>query len=194
MDLRDPFAPRVSKMDLKRNGKPSAPFSPGAMKNAVEESPAGLHTSTLQTRYDFTWKLYDEDKYDEALPTFRRVLEERERVLGEENRDTLITGHLLAFILHGLQKFDEALPTCRRVLEARKRVLGEDHRETLETGNLLAVILHGLQKDDEALPTCRRVLETRKRVLGEDHHDTLDTGDLLARIQLKKIRRGVVHT
>ena len=108
------------------------------------------------------------------------VLEARERTLGAEHPDTLVSVNNLAECLRamGLQK--DAEPLYRRALEARERTLGAEHPNTLVSVNNLAVCLEamGLQKDAE--PLYRRALEARERTLGAEHPHILFSVDNLA--------------
>ena len=49
-------------------------------------------------------KLYGLQKYQEAEELFRQAVLEREKVLGKEHVDTLLSKHWLAMTLHKQQK------------------------------------------------------------------------------------------
>ena len=108
------------------------------------------------------------------------VLETRERTLGAEHPETLVSVNDLALCLQamGLQK--DAEPLLKRALEARERTLGAEHPDTLVSVNDLAGCFRatGLLKDAE--PLYRRALEASERTLGAEHPDTLVSVNELA--------------
>jgi tetratricopeptide (TPR) repeat protein len=115
-----------------------------------------------------------------ALPFYQRALDIRERVLGPDHPDTLISLSNLAL---GLQTFGDAaaaLPLNRRALDARERVFGPDHADTIVSVNNLALCVQELGDAAAALPLHRRALNTQERVLGPDHPDTLRSVSNLA--------------
>ena len=72
-------------------------------------------------------------KYDEAEQLFRQVVQQREKVLGTEHKDTLNTKYWLARTLYEQQgKYDEAEQLFRQVVQQREKVLGTEHEDTLD--------------------------------------------------------------
>ncbi|KAF1828280.1 hypothetical protein BDW02DRAFT_462661, partial [Decorospora gaudefroyi] len=67
----------------------------------------------------------------EAEPLFRQSAEQREKVLGAEDVDTLKSKYWLALTLHERQKYAEAEPLLRQLAEQQEKVLGADHKDTL---------------------------------------------------------------
>jgi tetratricopeptide (TPR) repeat protein len=57
----------------------------------------------------------------------RRALEAREKVLGREHPNTLISVNNLGSVLDKQGKFEEAEAMHRRALAAREKVLGHEH-------------------------------------------------------------------
>ena len=78
-----------------------------------------------------------------ALPLHRRALDNFERVLGAEHRDTLTSVNNLASCMEALGDAAGALPLCRRALESKDRVLGPEHPDTLLSVNNLAYCCEG---------------------------------------------------
>ena len=101
------------------------------------------------------------------------VLEARERTLGAEHPDTLVSINDLARCLQAMGLLKDAEPLDRKALEARERTLGAEHRDTLVSINNLAGCLKamGLLKDAE--PLHRKALEASERTLGAEHPYTL---------------------
>jgi len=77
-------------------------------------------------------------KYDEAEKMQREVLAVKQRMLGAEHPDTLMTANNLAASLTRQEKYDDAEKMMREVLAVKQRVLGADRPDTLSTAGNLA--------------------------------------------------------
>jgi hypothetical protein len=69
-----------------------------------------------------------EGNYAQAEALFTKILEVHRRVLGPENRDTLVVMYNLAEFYRREGRYEQAESLCVVVLEARRRVLGALHR------------------------------------------------------------------
>jgi len=74
----------------------------------------------------------------DAEPLYRRALEARERTLGEEHPETLVSINNLAGCLQVMGLLKDAEPLYRRALEASERTLGAEHPHTLVFAKNLA--------------------------------------------------------
>ena len=81
----------------------------------------------------------------------------RERVLGPDHPDTLVSSREVAVGLGWLGRWSDALTVYREVAEARDRVLGADHPDTLTARNDEAHCLQQLGNDEEAQRLRRRI-------------------------------------
>jgi len=124
----------------------------------------------------------DAGRYGPAEPLFRRALQARERALGFEHSDTLISLNNLAGLLYRQGDYAAAEPLARRGLEVRERVLGPEHPHTLLSVNNLGQLLTMQGHYAAAEPLYRRALEARERVLGLEDPDTLTTMTSLANL------------
>ncbi|WP_200867669.1 tetratricopeptide repeat protein [Acidithiobacillus thiooxidans] len=73
---------------------------------------------------------------------FRRALEVREKVLGQEHPDTATSLNNLAGLLQAQGKLTEAEPLFRRTLEIQEKALGPEHPNTTNTRNNLEFLLN----------------------------------------------------
>ena len=73
--------------------------------------------------------------------SYQRALTARERVLGPDHPDTLISVNNLAFLYESTGRYGEAEPLYQRALTARERVLGPEHPDTLTSVNNPAYLL-----------------------------------------------------
>ena len=101
------------------------------------------------------------------------VLEARQRTLGAEHPDTLVSINNLASCLRAMGLLKNAEPLYRRALEAQERTLGAEHPHTLDSVNNLADCLRAMGLREDAEPLHRRALEAQERTLGAEHPDTL---------------------
>ena len=83
---------------------------------------------------------------------FKRALEARERVLGSEHPDTLVSVNDLAVLYQTEKRYAEAEPLFKRALEARERVLGAENPTTLQSVSNLASLYDAEGRSGEAEP------------------------------------------
>jgi hypothetical protein len=69
-------------------------------------------------------------RWNEAEELGVQVMETRERVLGLEDPDTLLTMHNLAFIFKSQSRDDEAVSLMENCFQLRKQILGPQHPDT----------------------------------------------------------------
>ena len=138
------------------------------------------HPDTLIARSNLADWEGESGQVGEAVGQFRRLLEDRIRVLGPDHRDTLVTRNNLAAWLAQSGQSEEAVSQFRRLLEDQVRVLGPDHPDTFITRINLAAWLAESGQAEEAVSQFRRLLEDQVRVLGPDHPLTLTTRRNLA--------------
>ncbi|MFB4288086.1 tetratricopeptide repeat protein [Nonomuraea sp. ATR24] len=136
----------------------------------------------LQLRHSLAILLHKRGSFRQAEDELRKVLADRERVLGPDHPDTLLTRHNLAANLHRQGNLREAEKYYREVLNDRRRVLGADHPDTLLTGHHLGRALQSREEFRKAAESYRDTLDNQRRVLGPDHPQTLNTRHNLATV------------
>ena len=93
----------------------------------------------------------------EAIPLFEQVLADRQRVLGEEHRDTLSSWNNLASAYRAAGRFGEAIPLYEATLADGERVLGEEHPDTLNSrSNLASAFYQAAGRLGQAIPLYER--------------------------------------
>jgi tetratricopeptide (TPR) repeat protein len=119
-------------------------------------------------------RLLREQGYSKEAETLEiKVLDERNKILGLEHRDTILAMARLASTNGVLGKYKEAEKLGLQVLDARKRILGVEHTDTIFAMSDLASTYYRLGKYTEAEKLGIQVLDARKRILGVEHPDTL---------------------
>ncbi|KAJ7437965.1 P-loop containing nucleoside triphosphate hydrolase protein, partial [Mycena latifolia] len=109
------------------------------------------------------------------------VLEQRNKLLGEDHPDTLDSMHWLAWTYQQLGKLNEAEKLWVSVWEKRRENLGDNHPDTLDAMGGLASTCRKLGKLKEAEKLEVLVLQKRRNILGDNHLQTLTAmGNLAA--------------
>ena len=133
-------------------------------------------------------------RWDESLGVRRDIYCGFVRVLGEEDRETLLEAHnfALSLVNDRVRKFGEAKSLLRKNIPAAQRVLGEGNENTLRMRMLLARALcqdPAATLDDlrEAVATLEDTASTARRVLGGAHPfiSTIDPNLAIARGALR---------
>ncbi|CAI6336997.1 unnamed protein product [Periconia digitata] len=119
-------------------------------------------------------------QYSAAETAHRQALSLRERKLGNEHADTLMSISNLALMLDRQGKYKEAESMNRETLARYEKVLGPEHPDTLASMNNLAVVLKSQGKYKEAETMHRETLARKEKVLGLNHPDTLMSMNNLA--------------
>ncbi|MYM82373.1 tetratricopeptide repeat protein [Duganella sp. FT50W] len=161
----------------------------GKARRALEEGGAAARAVSPPLARDLNalGALYrGEGRLRQALTCFEESLSLRQRGLGEDHPDTLVSKINLADTLRWQGRLDEAQFLDEAIVEARQRMLGAEHIDTLRARADLAATL-GLQgRLSEALPLQDSVLDTCLRVLGADHPLTLSARAARAHLLLQR--------
>ena len=118
--------------------------------------------------------------FDEAEPHLKRAVETRDRLLGEENPETLESLVSLAALFQRQGRYEEAERLARQVLETRRRVLGDRHSDTMAVAGVLASVYETQGKFAEAEQLFLEALKSQKENLGPEDPATLRTVSGLA--------------
>ncbi len=123
---------------------------------------------------------HENGAYADAERLVRTALDERTRVLGPRNVETLASQNNLGIVLVALSRLGEAEAHLRRAYEGRLAILGDGDEATQRSANWLGQVL--LQKADPAGAELifSASLAVRRRTLGEEALPTLSTRQHLA--------------
>lgn len=124
----------------------------------------------------------------EAMGLTEKVIEARQRTLGSEHPNTLISMNNLANYYRDLGRRQEATELAEKVLEARQRILGSEHPDTLGSMDNLAYSYSKLGRVHEAMELGEKALEAWQRTLGSEHPGTLRSMNNLAIIKRERGR------
>jgi len=123
---------------------------------------------------------YQEEKYQQALLLFQRVLIIYENRLGLEDSLTANSMNNLASIHQVMGTYNEAEILYQRVLEIDEKLLGAEHPDTAISLNNLALLYEDMQLYSKIELLYLRVLAIREKHLGTKYPDTLISQNNLA--------------
>ncbi|MFP5271839.1 CHAT domain-containing tetratricopeptide repeat protein [Coleofasciculus sp.] len=116
-------------------------------------------------------QLYDQGKYNEAIPLAERMLRLYQNVHGEDHLDISYSLNYLGLLYQNQGRYSEAEPFYRQALEMYKRLLGEEHPDVAASLHNLAALYDSQGRYSDAEPLFRQALQMLKRLLGEEHPD-----------------------
>jgi tetratricopeptide (TPR) repeat protein len=119
-------------------------------------------------------------QYSAAESTHRQALSLREKSLGKEHSQTIMSINEVALALHVSGKYKEAEVMHRQSQALTVKVRGPKHRESLVSTSNLAAVLNSQGKYEEAEAMNRQTLMQREVVLGREHPDTIMSLSALA--------------
>ncbi|KAM0254840.1 hypothetical protein ACHAQJ_006381 [Trichoderma viride] len=128
-------------------------------------------------------------QYQVAELEYRRLLQAKEKVLGKDHLNTLISKDDLASTLYRQGRYNEAEQIYQEALKLCEKVLGKDHPQTLTNKNNLAIVLTEFGRYKEAEQMHQQTLKLSRykeaeqmhqqtfklyeKVLGKNHPQTL---------------------
>ena len=112
-------------------------------------------------------------RYGDAEISLRRALELREKALGADHPDTLMSLNNLGILLSDKGDYEGAEELYRRALAGREKALGADHPQTLDSIHSLGILLMNKGDYEGAEELYRQALAGYEKALGADHPDTL---------------------
>jgi tetratricopeptide (TPR) repeat protein/predicted Ser/Thr protein kinase len=125
-------------------------------------------------------------RFEDALPEFRRGLEQREQGLGNDHPLVASSYNNLGSALAELGRYDEALPALERAEAIWERGYGPRHPVVATAINGIGVVLEQVGRYDEARRRLEQALALREAAFGRDHVNvalTLDNlGSVLAHL------------
>jgi TonB family protein len=144
-------------------GQALAATSQDANSKAQEKSPELIEASKLSAQ---VVQYHKEGKYEEALPLAKRVVEIREKVLGD--KDTLVgDAHAnLASIYVGKKKLYEAASSFRSALKIYEKAYGTDSPKLCGVLDNLGWINFGVHNPASAQDFLKRSLAIREKAFG----------------------------
>jgi tetratricopeptide (TPR) repeat protein len=127
-------------------------------------------------------QLYQQGKYNEAIPLAEQALAIIKQQLGDNHPDTAQSLNNLALLYYSQGRYSEAEPLYNRSLAIIKQQLGDNHPDTATSLNNLAALYQSQGRYSEAEPLYKEALAIRKQQLGDNHPDTAQSLNNLAEL------------
>ena len=94
--------------------------------------------ATLEALNAQVARLYEQGKYQEAVPLARKALELTEKILEPDYPNIAASLNYLAMLYQSMGDYAKAEPLCQRALGIYEKVLGPEHPKTAGSLNNLA--------------------------------------------------------
>ena len=127
-------------------------------------------------------ELYQQGKYNEAIPLAEKALAIFEKVLGENHLDVATSLNNLALLYQFQGRYSESEPLYQQALAIYKAQLGDNHPSTATSINNLALLYQSQGRYSEAEPFYKEALAIWKKQLGDNHPDTAQSLNNLAEL------------
>ncbi|NCR01945.1 MAG: tetratricopeptide repeat protein, partial [Microcystis aeruginosa L211-11] len=114
-------------------------------------------------------QLYQQGKYNEAIPLAEQALAIIKQQLGDNHPLTAQSLNNLALLYKSQGRYSEAEPLYKQALAIRKQQLGDNHPLTAQSLNNLAALYESQGRYSEAEPLYKQALAIRKQQLGDNH-------------------------
>lgn len=138
------------------------------------------HHAALAALGNFAGALQAAERIDEAVVTFRQVLDTCGRVLGPDHAFTLSSRADLGGALLARGDIHSAVSLLEDALVRNERAFGTNHPSSLSVTANLAYAHQVAGRPEQAIPLLKRVLDGRQQTLGNNHPSTLVTRHNLA--------------
>ncbi|MBE5229316.1 MAG: tetratricopeptide repeat protein [Microcystis aeruginosa PMC 728.11] len=127
-------------------------------------------------------QLYQQGKYNEAIPLAEQALAIIKQQLGDNHPSTAISLNNLAALYRVQGRYSEAEPLYKQALAIWKQQLGDNHPSTATSLNNLAALYRVQGRYSEAEPLYKQALTIIKQQLGDNHPDTASSLNNLAEL------------
>jgi len=132
-------------------------------------------------------KLFNEGKFDEALPLAKRSLEIRERLLPKNDPRVANSLGFLGDVYMARREYDNARKTLERLLRLQEELVGPTDARLGSTLDRLALLYYEDEKPAKAEEFYQRSLTLREKALGPEHVQVANS--LYALGQFYRMRR-----
>src|SRR5260221_9929170 len=150
-----------------------------AQSKQPSQSPELLQSSELNST---VMKIYNEGKYDEALPLAKRALDLREKALGPGNQDLIPLLVNLAELYKAKRKPGDAQAYLERALQIGEKVFGAEDARITRFLDKLAFLTYEQRNEKSAETLFARSLAIKAKALCPDRPEVAETAFNLAEI------------
>ena len=113
--------------------------------------------------------LFNQGKYQEAIPLAEKAVQLAKRVYGPEQPNTATSLDNLALLYQVMGEYAKAEPLYKEALRIKQKVLGPEHPDTATSLNNLASLYVAMGEYAKAEPLLQEALRIWRKVLGPEH-------------------------
>lgn len=132
---------------------------------------ASAHSIDLTALNAEVSNLYQQGRYDEAIPIAQRALAIAEKLRGAEQTGLITAATQLAMVYQASGNYAEAEPLFKRALATGEKLLAPVDSNVAALVNNLAELYRNEGRFPEAEPLYRRALAIWEKASGRDHPD-----------------------
>jgi tetratricopeptide (TPR) repeat protein len=125
-------------------------------------------------------KLFQQGKYQQAIPVAEKLLSMARRELGPEDPDTVMILYNLAVLYDEMGDYAKAEPLYQQALQIRKKTRGPAHPDTADSLEGLGVLYVTMGDYARAEPLLEQALQIKRKALGPKHLGTATSLNHLA--------------
>jgi len=114
-------------------------------------------------------------KYSKALVLFENGLQIRQKILGENHKDTAESYNSLGNVEYSRGNYPQAIESYKKSLTIKLKILGEEHQDTATTYNNLGLAYDAQGNYSNAINYYEKSLVIYKETVGEEHPSTAIT-------------------
>mmetsp|Transcript_14348 Transcript_14348/g.19799 ORF Transcript_14348/g.19799 Transcript_14348/m.19799 type:complete len:547 (-) Transcript_14348:336-1976(-) len=140
------------------------------LSQAREKDQLSTHSDNTKLLYECSaldqlgQVLSSQGKYDEALDLFKRSLENKVSIMGEERPTVANSLDNIAEVYRTRGQYESALGLKKEALRIRKKVLGLNHTDTATSYNNIGLVLQNMGKLAQAKPYFKKAVFTYEQL------------------------------
>lgn len=124
--------------------------SPEETANLNDEEKTVVNSRLAKSLNNMAALYHTQGKYNMADDLYKRCLDLKKQIYGEEHLEVAISLHNLAVLHSAKRRFTQAEPLYRTALAVRERLQGMEHEELVGLLRNFALCLKRMDKGDEA--------------------------------------------
>jgi tetratricopeptide (TPR) repeat protein len=123
---------------------------PEELEKLNVEEQAAANSRLAKSLNNMAALYHTQGKYAMAEDLYKRCLELKQQIYGDDHLEVAINLHNLAVLHSAKRRFAEAEPLYKKSLQLRERLQGEEHPELVTLLNNYALCLKRMDRPDEA--------------------------------------------
>jgi tetratricopeptide (TPR) repeat protein len=145
---------------------------PEEIEKLDAEEQAAVNSRLAKSLNNMAALYHTQGKYAMAEDLYKRCLELKQQIFGEEHLEVAINLHNLAVLYSAKRRFEDAEPLYEKSLQLRERLQGAEHPELVTLLNNYSLCLKRMDKADQA-----KALEERATKISEQKAEAVTASE-----------------